>query len=90
MIKVNPEKIRAIQAMKPPTKRREVQSFLGLTSYFRRHIEGFSRMARPLHELTKKDTEFTWTVRHQLAFQGLIDALSSAPVLALPNWNRWS
>jgi len=67
-----------------PTKLREVRSFLGLYSYYRRFVKGFSDLASPLHALTRKQAVFRWTAECQEAFETLKSRLVSSPVLALP------
>ncbi|KAF8748451.1 hypothetical protein RHS01_10832 [Rhizoctonia solani] len=74
-------KIQAIQEWPTPTKVKEVQSFLGFANFLRWFVANFSHMARPLHNLVKKDTPWKWETKEQEAFQGLKDAITSAPVL---------
>ncbi|QRW24236.1 Retrotransposable element Tf2 protein [Rhizoctonia solani] len=74
-------KIQAVQEWPTPTKIKEVQSFLGFANFLRRFIANFSHMARPLHNLVKKDTPWKWDTKEQEAFQGLKDAITNAPVL---------
>ncbi|MGV7988939.1 ribonuclease H family protein, partial [Mycobacterium kansasii] len=63
----------------------EIRSFLGLAGYYRRFIEGFSRIAAPLTRLTRKGVEFVWSDACEKAFMELKDRLTSAPVLTLPD-----
>ena len=56
---------------------------MGLVGYYRRFIEGFSKIERPLTELTKKDKKFVWTKACEKSFQGLKKRLTIAPVLTL-------
>ncbi|QRW23043.1 Retrotransposable element Tf2 protein [Rhizoctonia solani] len=74
-------KIQAVQEWPTPTKVKEVQSFLGFANFLRRFVANFSHMARPLHNLVKKDTPWKWDTKEQEAFQGLKDAITNAPVL---------
>ena len=67
-----------------PTTATEVRSFLGLAGYYRRFVEGFSKIASPLTSLTRKDSKFEWGDKHERAFQELKERLTSAPVLAIP------
>jgi hypothetical protein len=62
----------------------EIQSFLGLTGYYRRFIEGFSKLSGPLTALTRKNARFVWTDECKQSFQELKRRLVTAPVLALP------
>ncbi|QRW22949.1 Retrotransposable element Tf2 protein [Rhizoctonia solani] len=74
-------KIQAVQEWPVPTKVKEVQSFLGFANFLRQFVANFSHMARPLHNLVKKDTPWRWDTKEQEAFQGLKDAITNAPVL---------
>ena len=67
-----------------PTTPTEVRSFLGLAEYYRRFIRGFSKIAGPLTNLTRKGVPYIWDDACQLAFDELKDKLNSVPVLALP------
>ncbi|GBG71471.1 hypothetical protein CBR_g8888 [Chara braunii] len=78
-------KIAAIQNWPQPTTVRDVRSFLGLASYYRKFVKNFSAIAAPLTDLTKKDTHFLWTSDCQQAFTRLKEALMRAPVLKLPD-----
>jgi hypothetical protein len=66
----------------------EVRSFVGLAGYYRRFIEGFSRIARPMIALTQKGKEFKWMEACEKSFQELKTRLAIAPILALPNIHR--
>ncbi|KAF8751545.1 hypothetical protein RHS01_08514 [Rhizoctonia solani] len=74
-------KIKAVQEWPTPTKVKEVQSFLGFANFLCQFVANFSHMARPLHNLVKKDTVWKWEAKEQEAFQGLKDAITNAPVL---------
>ncbi|KAF8761138.1 hypothetical protein RHS01_00189 [Rhizoctonia solani] len=67
--------------MANPTKVKEVQSFLGFANFLHWFVANFSHIARPLHNLVKKDTPWKWEAKEQEAFQGLKDAITQAPVL---------
>ena len=66
----------------------EIKSFLGLAGYYRRFIEGFSKIALPMTQLLQKGVEFKWTEAHQRSFDELKRKLTTAPVLTLPNIHR--
>ena len=61
-----------------------MRQFLGLAGYYRRFIEGFSKIARPLTSLTQKDKKFNWGETQESAFQTLKPKLYSTPILYLP------
>ncbi|KAJ6436802.1 retrovirus polyprotein [Purpureocillium lavendulum] len=81
-IRVDPEKVRAIQEWEAPRSARAVRSFLGFANYYRQFIPKFSNIASPLTALTKKDAAFAWSSECQAAFDELKARLISAPVLA--------
>ena len=68
-----------------PTSVGEIRSFLGLAGYYRRFIENFSKIAKPMTELLKKDTKFKWTEECEARFHELKKRLVTAPVLNLPD-----
>ncbi|GBG79281.1 hypothetical protein CBR_g29431 [Chara braunii] len=78
-------KIVVIQDWPQPQTVRDVRSFLGLASYYRKFVRNFSAVAAPLTNLTKKDTPFFWSLHCQMAFARLKQALTRAPVLKLPD-----
>ena len=68
-----------------PTKVTELRSFLGLANYYRRFIKGYSKRVFPLTDLLKKDNQWDWSIQCQMAFEGLKKAISTEPVLRLPD-----
>ncbi|CCO30490.1 Retrotransposable element Tf2 155 kDa protein type 1 [Rhizoctonia solani AG-1 IB] len=78
-------KIQAVQEWPTPTTVKQVQSFLGFANFLRRFVANFSHMARPLHNLVKKEIPWKWTEKEQAAFEGLKQAITEAPVLAHAN-----
>ncbi len=73
----------AIRDWPIPTCLNEVQQFLGLCNYYRRFVKGFSTLALPLTNLTRKDVLFVWDDQCQVAFDRLKAALTSAPCLVV-------
>ena len=86
-LRTNPKLTEAVVDFPRPQSVRDVRRFLGLASYYRRFILHFAKISRPLHKLTCKDTRFDWSPECQIAFQELKQRLSSAPVLAYPNFD---
>ena len=84
-IATNPQKIDVIISWPIPKDAKEVRAFLGICGYYRRYVEGFSAIAKPLHELTEKSRRFDWTSESQAAFDNLKGALTSPPILKMPN-----
>lgn len=87
-VKPSPEKTEAIANFPRPSSLTKVRSFLGLAQYYRKFIPNFTRIAQPLTSLTRKDTQFHWGPQQETAFQTLITALTTSPVLALDNPNK--
>ncbi|UYV78152.1 STK39 [Cordylochernes scorpioides] len=86
-IKPAEHNIKAVRNFPRPKKVKEVQSFLGMCSYYRKFIKDFSKIADPLTNLIKKSVSFTWTERQEEAFQTLKTALLSPPILGHFNPN---
>src|SRR5882762_9164158 len=84
-VRMDPAKVAGITQWPVPTTVKETQAFLGFCNFYRRFIANYSAIARPLFDLTLKDTAFQWTPAHQAAFAALISQFTQAPVLALPD-----
>ncbi|GJU67178.1 putative reverse transcriptase domain-containing protein [Tanacetum coccineum] len=83
-IHVDPAKIESVKDWASPKTPTEIRQFLGLVGYYRRFIEGFSKIAKPMTKLTQKKVKFEWGDKQEAAFQLLKQKLCSAPILALP------
>ncbi|GJU30610.1 putative nucleotidyltransferase, ribonuclease H [Tanacetum coccineum] len=83
-IHVDPAKIESVKDWASPKTPTEIHQFLGLAGYYRRFIEGFSKIAKPMTKLTQKKVKFEWGDKQEAAFQLLKQKLCSAPILALP------
>ena len=68
-IAVDPAKVQAVLEWKAPTNVKEIRSFLGMAGYYRRFIEGFSRIAGPMTKLLRKNTPFEWTDKCEEVFR---------------------
>lgn len=86
-VSTDPNKIRAIQEWPTPSTVKQLHSFLGLTGYYQRFIHNYGIICRPLHDLLRKDA-FIWSNVAEDAFQQLKQALTTAPVLAMPDPNQ--
>ena len=82
-VHMDPAKVKAVTEWPAPKTLKKVRGFIGFANFYRRFIKGFSKICRPLHDLTKKDTPFRWGEEQQEAFQKLKDALTSEPILAM-------
>ncbi|GJV59537.1 putative reverse transcriptase domain-containing protein [Tanacetum coccineum] len=83
-IHVDPAKIESIKDWASPKSPTEIRQFLGLAGYYRRFIEGFSKIAKSMTKLTQKNVKFDWGEKEETAFQLIKQKLCSAPILALP------
>ena len=82
---MDPTKVQSVTEWLAPTSVSEIRSFLGLAGYYRRFIENFSKIVKPMTALLKKDTKFHWTEECEASFQELEKRLTTAPVLILPD-----
>lgn len=87
-VSVDPEKIRAITEWPIPKSVTEVRSFLGLAGYYRKYVENFSKVARPLFELLKKGIKYHWGEKQTAALEELKKRLTTAPVLVMPDGSK--
>ena len=82
-VKMDPDKVKAIQEWPVPTSLKELQGFLGFANFNRQFIEGYSRRALPLTAATRKDVLFKWTPEMQRAFDDLKERIAMDPVVKL-------
>ena len=87
-ISPDPKKLQAIAEWPTPTSITEVRQFLGFTNYFRRFVDHYSSIAKPLEEIEGKNAPFSWNSNRQDAFVALRQALVTAPVLKIPDVSR--
>ena len=87
-IAVDPSKVKDVLNWKPPTDVGQIRSFLGLVGYYRRFIEGFSKLSKPMTALLEKNAKFVWSEKCQANFEELKRRLTTTPVLTLPDLNK--
>lgn len=83
-VRPDPNNVAKVLQWPVPTNVTEIKQFLGLCSYYRKHIKGMSVAAKPLFDLTRKDSKLVWTEGCQCAFDALKKALTGTQVMALP------
>ena len=84
----NPEKVKAVKALQPPTNLKSLRRFLGVTGYYRRFVEGYAKIAAPLTRLLKKSNPYLWNEDCHKAFEELKCKLISAPILKYPDFGQ--
>ena len=87
-IKMEEEKVKGVIEWLTPKCVKEVQKFLGLANYYRRFIKGFASIARPLHDMVKKDKKWDWTEKQEKAFRELKEWFTKELVLAAPDIDK--
>ena len=80
-IKMDPEKIVAVRDFPEPKTVTNIKSFIGLASYYRKFIKGFSKEIEPMTRLTRKNVEFSWGPEQDMAFNSVKERLMSYPIL---------
>ena len=87
-IKMEMEKVKGVLEWPTPKCVKDVQKFLGLANYYCRFIENFVSIARPLHDMVKKDKKWDWTEKQEKAFKELKERFTKEPVLATPDIDK--
>ena len=87
-VQVDPDKVKAVREMPSPRKIVELQSFLGMVGYYRKFIPDYAEVAAPLVKLLRKGEKWVWTTECQAAVDTFKDALTSAPVLCMPDYTK--
>ncbi|MBW0580571.1 hypothetical protein O181_120286 [Austropuccinia psidii MF-1] len=83
---IDKNKVAAVLLKSMPQKKKEIQSLLSFAGYYRQHIKDFASIARPLYKLCDKDTVFEMTVDRVKDFESLREALTTAPLLLMPDF----
>jgi hypothetical protein len=85
---VDPSKVKDVLNWKTPQNVSDIRSFLGLAGYYRRFIEGFSKISKPMMKLLAKGNTFERMPRHEISFQELKKRLTTTPVLTMPDMEK--
>jgi hypothetical protein len=85
-VKMDPAKVQAVKDFPRPTDVHHLRSFLGMATYFRKFIDKFARVVHPLTDLLRKNVRWQWDAACETAFCKLKELLTTAPILALPDW----
>jgi hypothetical protein len=85
---MDPSKVKDVLSWKTTQNVLDIRSFLGPVGYYRRFIEGFSKISKPMTELLAKGNTFEWTPRRETSFQELKKRLTMTLVLAMPNMEK--
>jgi hypothetical protein len=81
-------KVQNVLSWKAPTSVSDIRSFLGLARYYRRFIEGFLKISKPMTKLLEKDKQFEWTPACEASFQELKKRLTTVSVLLMPDMEK--
>jgi hypothetical protein len=87
-ISVDPSKVQDVLSWNAPMTVGDIRSFLGLAGYYRRFIEGFSKISKPITEVLEKDRKFKWTSACEVGFQELKKRLTTALILVMPDMEK--
>jgi hypothetical protein len=87
-ISVDPSKVQNVLSLNAPTSVGDIRSFLGLVGYYRRLIEGFSKISKPMTKLLEKDKKFEWTPACEASFQELKKRLLTTLILVMPDMEK--
>jgi len=84
-VQMDKEKLSEVLEWPVPTKVKQVQAFLGFANFYHRFIENFTKISKPLSDLTKKDCTWNWGIEQQNTFEMLKKAFTMASALRIPN-----
>lgn len=87
-VKADQKKVKCMQEFPHPTSVVEIQRFLGMANYYRRYVDQYARMAKPLYSLCKKDIPFIWNPACEEAFSKIKEKLVTSPVLIYPDFKH--
>ena len=87
-LEVDQAKVAIIKTLVPPTTVKGIRSFLGHAGFYRRFINDFSKISRPLCRLLEKDAKFNFNESCRSAFEEIKSSLVTAPIMLTPDWNN--
>jgi len=87
-LKPSNHNLEAVRKLLPPANLKQLQQFLGLTSYYRRFVPGYAKITFPLHALTRKKAQFLWSADYEAAFEVLKQKLVTSPLLAYSDFDK--
>ena len=87
-VRIKKEKVQGVIEWPVPKSVKDVQKFLGLENYYRWFVKDFARIAKPLHEMTRKETKWSWGERQQRVFEELKQRFMTEPVLVIPDLDK--
>lgn len=87
-VSTDPKKVQIIAQWPTPSSVKDLRSFLGMAGYYRKFVKNFRLISKPLTNMLRKGELFIWTPTTKEAFQTLIQALISTPVLAMPDFSK--
>ena len=87
-LKPDPSKIEKIKNLKSPKNVKDVRSILGICSYYRKFVKNFSKIAKPLNQLLRKNQLFQWSEKEQKSFEELKQRLIESPILQYPDYEK--
>ena len=87
-VKMEKEKVQGVIEWPVPKSMKDVQKFLGLANYYRWFVKDFAKIAKPLHEMMRKETKWSWGERQQKAFEKLKEKFTTEPVLVIPDLDK--
>jgi hypothetical protein len=87
-ISIDPSKVKDVLSWNTPQNILDIRSFLSPAGYYKRFIEGFSKISKPMTELLEKSKTFEWTPRREVSFQELKKRLTTTPVLTMPDMEK--
>lgn len=87
-VRPDPKKTDAVEKFPIPNSVKKIREFLGLTGYYRRFIDNYAKISKPLTSLLQKDTEFVWGESQTEAFEALKNKLVNSPIVHIPDFSR--